>query len=104
MPIPAEAKDAVERILSGSALSEEDKALWRERLESIAETYTYLFLDLFEEDQSELQKETDRLKEKLAAKGDEEKMRGIISREAAELKEAMQTNIQEEGKKENDNQ
>ncbi len=90
MPIPENLKQEVEAVLSHSSLSEEDKTLWRERLSGIAEAYTDIFLSLFSEDQSGLPKETERLKAKIAAGGDPEKLAKIAEEEYNDLLSILQ--------------
>lgn len=90
MPIPEDTKQQIQDILEKSSLSAEDRALWHERLESISDTYSYMFFDLFSEDMSGLPKATERMKEKIAAikANDPGKVAEIIREEYDELVEA----------------
>ncbi|MCI0542553.1 hypothetical protein L0Y69_02240 [bacterium] len=85
MPIPEDTKQQIKDILEKSTLSPEYSVLWRERLESIADTYSYMFLDLFAEDASELPKATERMKEKAGAIDDDVKLGTIVEVEKNEL-------------------
>lgn len=78
-------------VLEKSALSSEDKTLWKERLNTVSDDAVELFIDLFENDSSGLlQTTTGQLRKKVEVGGDFEKINILMEEEKKELLELLQ--------------
>lgn len=91
MAIPDDARERIEAILNTSSLSEEDRALWRERLPLMGDAYSRMFAELFEENPEDLPKATERLKRKSKAvqEGNAKGIFDILEEEKNELVEEL---------------
>lgn len=73
--------EKAQEIVANSALSQEDKQMWFVHFEGAPQEALELFIELFDNDQTELPLATNSLRKKIAAGNDIERIKSIVHEE-----------------------
>ena len=78
-------REKIERIFEDAWLPEEDRVLWRERLERAGDSFALAFTDLFDGEKDRLLFFTSDLNERILAGDDPKKLASVLEKEKRQL-------------------
>ena len=82
--------EKAQEIVANSDLSQEDKQMWFVHFESAPQEALELFIELFDNDQTELPLATNSLRKKIAAGSDIERIKAVVHEEQQMIKDAIE--------------